>query len=255
MWAESESQVVIRPDLTDRTALVTGSARGVGRELLYALAERGASTAVHYRTSGDAAEAVADEARERGAPDATAVQGDVADPDDVDDLFDQIEADLGTVDVLVNNVGPFAPDHWADISFEQWNTVLQTNVNGTYLCCKRALPGMCEQDWGRIVNVGYASAEKGMVNPKNAPYFIAKQGVLMFTRMLAADTQDDGVTVNAVSPYVVENSDEFPDDLPRGRPAGFEDVAQAVLFFLDENSDYLSGENVEVDGGWLPETV
>ncbi|USZ69339.1 SDR family oxidoreductase [Halorussus salilacus] len=246
---------MIRPDLDERTALVTGSATGVGRELLFALAERGASVAVHYRTSREAAEEVAEAARDRGAPEATAVQGDVADPDDVDAMFDAVERELGGVDVLVNNVGPFAPSHWEDISFEQWNTVLQANVNGTYLCCKRALPGMRDREWGRIVNVGYASAEKGLVSPKNAPYFIAKQGVLMFTRMLANDTQHDGITVNAVSPYVVENSDEFPDDLPRGRPAGFDDVAQAVLFFLDESSGYISGENVEVDGGWLPEKV
>jgi NAD(P)-dependent dehydrogenase (short-subunit alcohol dehydrogenase family) len=246
---------MLRPDLSGRTALVTGSATGVGRELLLALADRGASTAVHYRTSDEAAEATAEAARERGAPAATAVQGDVTDPEDVEGLFEGVEAELGTVDVLVNNVGPFAPDHWEELSFEQWNTVLQANVNGTYLCCKRALPGMRDQSWGRIVNVGYASAEKGLMSPKNAPYFIAKQGVLMFTRMLAADTQDDGITANAVSPYVVENSDEFPDELPRGRPASFDDLAQAVFFFLDEDSDYISGENVEVDGGWLPESV
>jgi len=246
---------MLRPDLTGRTALVTGSAKGVGRELLLALADCGASVAVHYRSSEEAAYEVADAAREAGAPEATVVQGDVADPDDVDAMFDAVEDDLDGVDVLVNNVGPFAPDHWEDISYEQWNTVLQANVTGTYLCCKRALPEMREEAWGRIVNIGYASSEKGMVNPKNAPYFIAKQGVLMFTRMLANDTQYEGITVNAVSPYVVENSDEFPEELPRGRPADFEDIEQAVLFFLDEDSDYISGENVEVDGGWLPEEV
>jgi NAD(P)-dependent dehydrogenase (short-subunit alcohol dehydrogenase family) len=234
---------------------VTGSATGVGRELLLALADCGASAAVHYRSSADAAAEVADAARERGAPAVTTVQGDVADPDDVDAMFDAVEDDLDSVDVLVNNVGPFAPDHWEELSYEEWNTVLQANVNGTYLCCKRALPAMRDQSWGRVVNVGYASSEKGLINPENAPYFIAKQGVLMFTRMLANDTQHDGITVNAVSPYVVENSDEFPEVLPRGRPADFEDVEQAVLFFLEEDSDYVSGENVEVDGGWLPEEV
>ena len=246
---------MIRPDLDGRVALVTGSATGVGRELLLSLADCGASVAVHYRSSVDAAESVAERARERGAPDVATVRGDVADPEDVEAMFDDVEETLGGVDVLVNNVGPFAPDHWEDLSFEQWNTVLQANVNGTYLCCKRALPGMRERSWGRIVNVGYASAEKGLVNPKNAPYFIAKAGVLMFTRMLASDTQEEGITVNAVSPYVVENSEEFPADLPRGRAASFEDVTQAVLFFLDAGSDYISGENVEIDGGWLPETV
>ena len=246
---------MIRPDLTDRVALVTGSAKGVGRELTYELADCGAAVAVHYRSSADAAERAAEEARERGAPEATTVQGDVADPDDVGAMFDAIEDDLGSVDVLVNNVGPFAPRHWEDISFEQWNAVLQANLNGTYLCCKRALPEMRDSSWGRIVNIGYSSSEKGLVNPKNAPYFIAKQGVLMFTRMLANDTQHDAITVNAVSPYVVENSDEFPEELPRGRPAGFGDVAQATFFFLEDASGYISGENVEVDGGWLPETV
>jgi len=248
---------MIDVDLSDRVVLVTGSAKGLGKEILLAAADRGASVAVQYRTSEREAEDVAEQARKRGDGDAavTTVQADVTDPDDVDALFAGVEADLGGVDLLVNNVGAFAPDHWAELDYDAWRTVLETNLDATYLCSRRALPGMREQGWGRIVNIGYASAEKGLVAPKNFPYFAAKAGVLMFTRMLAADTSDDGITVNAVSPYVIENSDEFPDDLPRDRPAGFEDVIQAILFFLDENSGYVSGENVEVDGGWLPETV
>ncbi|WP_435361342.1 SDR family NAD(P)-dependent oxidoreductase [Haloarchaeobius sp. DFWS5] len=246
---------MLQPDLTDRVALVTGSAKGVGRELLLAIADAGAAIAVHYRSSESEAEDVAARARERGAPAVATVQADVTDPDAVDAMFDTVEADLGSVDVLVNNVGAFAPKHWTDIDYDTWQTVFATNVDATYLTCKRALPAMREQEWGRIVNIGYASSEKGLVNPKNAPYFMAKAGVLMFTRMLAADTQDDGITVNAVSPYVVENSDEFPEDLPRGRAAAYADLVQATEFFLDEDSDYISGENVEIDGGWLPEKV
>ncbi|MFP9192400.1 SDR family NAD(P)-dependent oxidoreductase [Natronosalvus vescus] len=243
------------PDLTGQTVLVTGSGRGVGRELLLATADCGANVAVHYHTSADAARDVAETARERGADAAMTVQGDVTDPDSVDGLFSAVEAELGTVDVLVNNVGDFAPAHWADIEFETWNRVLETNLTGTYLCAKRALPAMAENEYGRIVNVGYASSEKGLVNPKNFPYFVAKAGVLMFTRMLAADTQDDGITVNAISPYVVENSNEFPAELPRDRPASFDDLVRPLLFFLDPDADYVSGQNLEVDGGWLPERV
>jgi NAD(P)-dependent dehydrogenase (short-subunit alcohol dehydrogenase family) len=132
---------------------------------------------------------------------------------------------------------------------------MDSNLDGTYLCSKRALPAMREAEHGRIVNIGYASSDRGLVSPKNFPYFVAKVGVLMFTRMLAADTHDQGITVNAVSPYVVENSDEFPADLPRGRAASFADMEQAVRFFLDSDSDYISGANVEVSGGWLPEKV
>lgn len=243
------------PDLEGQTVLVTGAATGVGRELLLSTADCGAQTAVHYHTSADAAREVADEARERGAADAMTIQGDVTDPESVDGLFAGVEAELGSVDVLVNNVGDFAPAHWADLEFAAWNRVLETNLNGTYLCSKRALPTMREHGYGRIVNVGYASSEQGLVSPKNFPYFVAKKGVLMFTRMLAADTQDDGITVNAISPYVVENSDEFPDDLPRDRPASFDDLIAPLYFFLDPDSEYVSGENIEVDGGWLPEDV
>ncbi|WP_207586943.1 SDR family oxidoreductase [Halomontanus rarus] len=243
------------PDLSSRTVLVTGSARGVGRALVLAAADCGAAVAVHYHTSADAAREVAAEARDRGAGEAMTVQGDVTDPDSVEGIFSAVESELGPVDALVNNVGDFAPVHWAEMDFETWNRVLETNLNGTYLCSKRALPAMREQEYGRIVNVGYASSEKGLVSPTNFPYFVAKAGVLMFTRMLAADTQDDGITVNAVSPYVVENSDEFPEDLPRDRPASFEDLIAPVLFFLDPETEYVSGENLEVDGGWLPESV
>lgn len=251
---------MIDPDLGGKTALVTGSAKGIGRELLLAMAEHGASVAVHYRTSDEDAHAVAERAREEsdaGDADAavTVVQGDVTDPDDVDRMFDAAERDMGTIDVLVNNVGAFAPTHWEEIDFETWNTVWETNVNGTYLCSKRALPAMREKEYGRIVNVGYASSDRLLVAPKNFPYFAAKTGVLMFTRMLAADTQEQGITVNAISPYVVENSDVFPDDLPRGRPAKFDDMAQAMFFFLEEGSTYLSGQNVAVDGGWRPERI
>ena len=245
---------MIAPDLSGRVAVVTGSAKGVGRELLLSLADCGAAVAVHYHTSADDAQSVADRASEYGV-ETTTVQGDVTDPVAVDELFDEVEDELGTVDVLVNNVGAFAPSHWEEISFGTWNRVLETNLNGTYLCSKRVLPGMREREWGRIVNVGYASADRLLVSPKNFPYFVAKAGVIMFTRMLAADTQEDGITVNAVSPYVVENSEVFPDDLPRGRPAKFEDMAQAMRFFLEEDSEYLSGQNVAVDGGWRPERV
>ena len=241
-------------DLDGQVALVTGSSSGLGRGLALAMADAGADVAIHYHSSDDEAATTAADARAFGA-DATTVQGDVTDPESVDALFDEVEAELGSVDVLVNNVGDFAPNHWEEIDLEAWNRVLATNLNGTMLCSRRALPAMREGEWGRIVNVGYASSEKALVGATNFPYFVAKTGVLMFTRMLAADTQDDGITVNAVSPYVLETSDEFPDEAPRGRWATIEDVTNAALFFCRDDSDYVSGENVEIDGGWLPEEI
>ena len=246
---------MLEPDLSGRIGLVTGSSSsGIGQAFLLALADAGADVAVHYNESEAAAEATAGAARERGV-EAITVGADLTDPDEVDGCFDAVEADLGTVDVLVNNVGDFAPDHWESIDMDTWNRVFDTNLTATMLCSKRALGSMRGAGWGRIVNVGYAAAERAAVAPENFPYLVAKTGVVMFTRMVAADTRDDGITVNAVSPYVVETSDAFPEEAPRGRWARGSDVVQALLFFLDEGSAYVSGENLEIDGGWLPEDV
>lgn len=246
---------MIDVDLRGHTALVTGSARGLGRELVLALAECGADVVVHYRSSEEAAESLADRVRELEDVSAMTVQADVTDPAAVDRAFDDIEDTLGQVDLLVNNVGQFSPRHWMELDVETWQTVMETNLLATYLCCRRVLPGMFETGYGRIVNIGYAGADRALVHPKNAPYFIAKTGVTMFTRMLAADTQDVDINANVVAPYVIENSETFPDDLPRDRPAHFSEVVQVVLFFLAPESRYVSGQHLAVDGGWLPERV
>ena len=242
----------LAPDLDGRAALVTGSATRVGRELLLTLAACGADVAVHYRTSDEAAEATAAEAREYGV-DATTVSGDVTDPDAVDALFDDAEAALGTVDVLVNNVGNFDPRHWSEIEWPAWRDAVESTFYGTVLCSRRALDGMRDQGWGRIINIGFADSDRMHAHPVNFPYFVGKTGVIMFTRMLAADTQDDGITVNAVSPFAVENTVSNVSSFPRGRAASFEEVAAPLLFFLGEHAAYVSGENVAVDGGRLPE--
>jgi NAD(P)-dependent dehydrogenase (short-subunit alcohol dehydrogenase family) len=240
------------PDLSGRTALVTGSAKRVGRGLLLRLAACGADVAVHYHGSAEAAAATAAEARERDV-EATTVRGDVTDPEAVDAMFEAVEADLGTVDVLVNNVGNFDARHWEAIEWPAWRDVVESTFYGTVLCSRRALDGMRETGWGRIVNVGFADCDRRHAHPVNFPYFVAKTGVLMFTRMLANDTADDGITVNAVSPFAVENTVSDVSAFPRGRPATVDDVAAPLLFFLDERAAYVSGQNVAVDGGRLPE--
>ncbi len=241
------------PDLDGRTALVTGSATRVGRELLLRIADCGADVAVHYRESEAEATATAAEARERGV-DATTVQGDITHPDEVDAMFDAAESELGRVDVLVNNVGNFDARHWEAIEWDAWRSVVESTFYGTVLCSRRAVGGMRDQGWGRIVNIGFADSDRMHAPPVNFPYFVAKTGVLMFTRMLAGDTQDDGVTVNAVSPFAVENTVSDVSEFPRGRAASFEDVAAPLLFFLSESAAYISGENVAVDGGRLTES-
>jgi len=240
------------PDLDGRTAVVTGSAQRVGRELLLTLAAAGADVAVHYNTSTEAAEKTAADAREYGV-DATTVSADITDPAAVDAMFESIEATLGTVDILVNNVGNFDARHWEDIEWDAWRDTVESTFYGTVLCSRRALDGMRAAGWGRIVNIGFADCDRRHAHPVNFPYFVGKTGVLMFTRMLANDTQDAGVTVNAISPFAVENTVSDVSSYPQGRPARFEDLAAPLLFFLGDGSDYISGQNIAVDGGRLPE--
>jgi NAD(P)-dependent dehydrogenase (short-subunit alcohol dehydrogenase family) len=240
------------PDLSGRTALVTGSARRVGRELLLTLADHGADVVVHYHTSDVAAAATAEEARQSGVK-ATVVQGDITDPDAIDAMFSDAKAALSTVDILVNAVGDFDARHWAKLDYADWQRVVETNLYGTYLCSKRALEPMRTAGWGRIINFGFADADRMHSHPVNFPYFVAKTGVLMFTRMLAYDTQDDGITVNAISPFAVENTEAEVSEFPRRRAASFADVAAPALFFASEAADYVSGQNVAIDGGRLPE--
>lgn len=242
----------LNPDLEGRTALVTGSAVRVGREVLLALADAGADVAVHHRSSPDAAAATAAEAAEYGVETAV-VQGDVTDPEAVDDAFDRCKAALGSVDVLVNAVGPLPQANWDELSPAQWQHTVAANLHGTYLCTRRALPAMRQQGWGRIVNFGAADARDDHALPANSPYFLAKKAVLTFTRTVAYDTQTDGITANAVSPFAVENTVTDPSAFPRGRPAAFEDVLAPILFFCSDAASYLSGQNVAVDGGRLHE--
>ncbi|MEZ3117334.1 SDR family NAD(P)-dependent oxidoreductase [Halobaculum sp. MBLA0147] len=240
------------PDLTGRTALVTGSADRVGREILLRLADAGADVAVHHRSSSTTASETAADARERGV-DATVVRGDVTEPDAVDAFVGECESALGTVDVLVNAVGPLPGGRWDELSYDQWQTTVAGCLYGTYLCSHRVLPAMRDAEWGRIVNFGVADARDDRAVPENFPYFAAKKTVLLFTRTLAYDTQTAGITVNAVSPFAVENTVVDDVDYPRGRPASFDDVAAPILFFCSAAASYISGQNVAVDGGRLQE--
>lgn len=242
----------LNPNLTGRTALVTGSAKRVGREVLLHLADAGADVAVHYRESKAEAEETADAARDLGTR-ATTVQGDITIPQEVDSLIEDCESTLGSVDILVNAVGPFPRGNWDELSFGEWKRTIEGCLYGTYLCSHRVIPTMREEKWGRIINFGVADARDDHSLPSNFPYFAAKKAVLMFTRAIAYDTQYDGITVNAVSPFVVENSVVDVADLPRNRPASFEDVAAPILFFCSDAASYLSGQNIAVDGGRLHE--
>ncbi len=164
----------------------------------------------------------------------------------------------GRLDALVNNVGMFQWRDVADQSVEEWQSVVASNLSSVFYTCRAALPAMRAQRWGRIVNLGITGGQHTSPAPHMAAYVAAKAGMIAFSRCLALEEARHGITVNVVCPGVVRNPDRSREDargisdpdVPVGRPGTAEDVANAVLFFLGEEADFVTGAVLEVNGGW-----
>ena len=231
-----------------RTALVTGSAKGIGRAILLALAREGYAVAVHYRTSEALAEATRQEAEALGVK-AIKVRADLTREEEVDRLVEEVRYHLGGVGVLVNNVGDYLYKPIEEVSLEEWRWILDTNLTATFLLTQRVLPLMVAQGFGRIVNLGYAGAGNLLARTHITPYVIAKTGVILYTKAIAKRFAASGITANVVAPGVAENSVSKPlHEIPMGRLALLQEIAEAVLFFVRE--PYLTGQVLEVAGGW-----
>lgn len=237
-------------------ALVTGASRGIGRATSLALTRRGLSVAVGYRSDWEAAEEAAAKARTEDG-EAIAVRIDVADEGSVEEAFRRVESDLGPVRVLVNNAGFIRDGLAVKYSVQAWDTTLDTNLKGTFLCSRRALLGMMRARWGRIINVSSAAALRG--NPGQAAYSASKAGLLGFTRSLAREVGSRGITVNAVCPGFVDTrmtasqSEElrqrYVEMTPAARLGTPEEIAAVIAFLSAPEASYVNGAVIAVDGG------
>ena len=239
-----------------RAAIVTGGSRGIGRAVCLALAEQGINVVVNYAGSAAAAEETAALCREKGV-EAIAVQGSVADAQQVDALFEKAVEAFGRVDILVNNAGITKDNLIVRISEEDFDAVIDTNLKGAFLCCKKAARLMMRQKWGRIVNVSSVVALRG--NPGQANYCASKAGVIGLTKSLAKELSSRHITVNAVAPGFIDTdmTRVLPENartailsqVPLGTFGQPEDVARAVAFFASETAGYITGQVLCVDGG------
>jgi len=233
-----------------KVALVTGSARGIGRAIVLALAQRGFDVAVHYHKSALEAEQTRQEAEKFGVR-AIKVKADVTQVQQAQALIAAVAEQLGGLQVLVNNVGDYLKKPIEQTSPEEWQRLLDSNLNAPFYLTQAALPYLSQSGYGRVVNIGFAGAQNLLARPDITPYVIAKTGLLIYSKSLAQRLAPRGITVNVVSPGVAENSISQPlDEIPMGRPAWLEELARAVVFFVEENSGYLTGQVVEVAGGW-----
>lgn len=237
-----------------KTALVTGSAKGIGAAIAIHLASKGVSVAVHYRGSKEDAEQVLAECR-KSARDSVLVQGDLCDPKQAARVADEAIDQLGHVDLLVNNIGNYIRKDVLEMEIDEWRDQVESNLYTTFFMCKALIPPMRERGFGRVINIGYAGGQQAFYNRKTVPYHIAKTGVHILTRNLGACVAKEGVTVNCIGMGVIENSVRKPNDIPAGRIGEFADVTNVVDFFLKPESNYINGTQVDVSGAWLPEQI
>ena len=242
--------------LKDKVAVVTGASRGIGKAAALALASQGAKVVVNYARSSDAAEATVKEITEAGT-EAIALQADVSKSDEVDNLIKATLDKFGRIDVLVNNAGITKDTLLLRMKPEQWQAVIDLNLTGVFLCTKAVSKTMLKQRSGRIINIASVAGQMG--NPGQANYSAAKAGVIGFTKTVAKELANRGVTVNAVAPGFIETdmtedlkSDDIIKFIPLGRYGKPEEVAGTIRFLAaDPAAAYITGQVFNVDGGMV----
>jgi 3-oxoacyl-[acyl-carrier protein] reductase len=242
-------------ELSGKVAIVTGAGRNIGRAIALALAEAGAWIVVSARSNRGEADAVAREIAARGGK-ALVHIGDVADAAAVKAMADAAIKQLGRIDILVNNAALRREKPFAEMSHAEWREIMDVTLDGTFHCVKACLPALRKSGAGTIVNIGGLSAHTGAKD--RAHVVTAKAGIIGFTRALAHDLADDGITVNCVVPGLIGTP--RPKDKPepahhlvhrtitgeRGRP---EDVASAVRFLCGPGARYITGQAIHSNGG------
>lgn len=242
--------------LKDQGALVTGGSRGIGRAIVMALAAEGAKVAFVYRGSQQAAESLVAEVAQQGGT-ALALQADVANLDEAQKCAERVEKEFGRIDILVNNAGIIRDDLFVRLEPEAWNSVLQTNLGGTYNFCRALAYTFMKQRRGRIINISSIAADHA--NPGQCNYAASKGAINSFTRALAVELASRGVTVNAVAPGFIETDmseavrnkagDLIKKMIPMRRLGQPDDIARMVVFLAGPDSSYITGQVLAVDGG------
>ena len=232
-------------------AVITGGSRGIGSAIALRLASMGMDTAIIYAGNSQAAESTAEKCREYGVR-SEIYRCDVSSNDEVKTAISEIRKDSDTVSVLVNNAGITRDSLIAMMSYENWESVINTNLRGTFLMIRHTVPLLLRNKGGRIVNISSVSGMMG--NPGQANYSASKAGVIGLTKTVAKELCKKGITCNAIAPGFIktemtenlENS-ELLNSIPLGRMGSADDIADTALFLI--NSSYITGEVIRVDGG------
>ena len=228
-------------------ALVTGGAKGLGRSISLYLAKKGYLVVINYLNSEKEANETLDQVK-KFSSESISICADVTDEKQVSKMFETIDREFGRLDVLINNVGNFIYKPIPQTSVSEFNEVISNNLSSVFICSKYAIELMKKNKFGRIISFGSCGADRMLVRKFTTPYYISKTGVLLLTKALSSEVAPFGITVNAISPGILESS-VIKHKSPSGRDAKFDDIINAVDFLLKAESDYVNGANIEVAGG------
>lgn len=241
--------------LDGAVAVVTGASRGLGRAIAEELANGGAKVVVNYSRSKEPAEELVSQISENGS-EAIAVQADVSDAEQAQRLIDESIEQFGRIDILVNNAGINRDKTLKKLTIEDWDVVVQTDLNSAFYTVHAALPQMIEQESGCIINMSSFIGEAGNVGQAN--YAAAKAGLLGFTKTAAQELARYGITVNAICPGFIETDmvADIPEEakekllktVPLGRFGKPEEIARAARYLV-EDGDYITGQSLDINGG------
>jgi 3-oxoacyl-[acyl-carrier protein] reductase len=242
--------------MATRVALVTGATRGIARGIALDLARQGWAVAITYRTNRDAAEATRAGIAAAGAL-ALALRADLGEAAAARALVGRVEETWGRVDALVHGAGPYHDGPLLEETAERWRETFRQNLDPFLFLAQAAAPGMRARRWGRLLALGLATADRLTAQPNVTAYYIAKAGLLVLVRSLAKILAPDGITVNAVSPGILETPgyprpdlDALLQRIPAGHLGQIDDVVAAARFLLSQEAGYVTGANIHVSGGW-----
>lgn len=243
-------------DLAGRVALVTGSARRLGRAIAEHLAARGASVAVHYKQSRDEAEAFVEELRKRH-PDGRfqAFRANLAHRDEIVALAAEVARTLGPIDVLVNNVGHYVPKGILDVDPAEWDETLRVNLDAVFHLTRAVVDASIanKRGFGRVINVGHAGSEEVLARPASSAYHVSKTAIALLTRTFADACGPHGITVNLLNPGVLDISVDLPvtaEDIPLRRLGTVQDVVAGLAYLTSPEASYVTGALLDVCGGY-----